>query len=91
VVLIALEGIDGAGKTTVLPKIADRIRKRYPNRNVIEAGEFGSVLGPILRRNLGTLDITEKILWFASDRASIWASIYSSAESGSIRSFGSGV
>lgn len=73
--LIALEGIDGAGKTTVLPRIAERLRDIYPNSQVVEAGEFGSPLGPILRQNLSNLNVIEKVLWFAADRASVWTSL----------------
>jgi dTMP kinase len=73
--LIALEGIDGAGKTTILPKIAERLRDVYPNSQVIKAGEFGSPLGPVLRQSLSNLNMIEKVLWFAADRASVWASL----------------
>ena len=82
--LIALEGIDGAGKTTVLPKIAERLRDIYPNGQVIEAGEFGSPLGPILRQNLPNLNIIEKVLWFAADRASMWTSLNATVHGESI-------
>lgn len=82
--LIALEGIDGAGKTTVLPRIAERLRDIYPNSQVIEAGEFGSPLGTILRQNLPNLTMVEKVLWFAADRASVWASLSAAGHDDSI-------
>lgn len=73
--LIALEGIDGAGKTTLLPALANRLHELRPTSEVMEAGEFRSVLGPLLRRHLHALASTEKVLWFAADRASVWANI----------------
>lgn len=71
--LIALEGIDGAGKTTLLPSLANRLSEMWPTFQVIEAGEFRSALGSLLRQHLHTLTSTEKVLWFAADRASVWA------------------
>jgi thymidylate kinase len=69
--LFALEGIDGAGKTTVLPRLADRLRRPTPtNRKVLETGEFRSDIGRFLRERVSRFSAYEKVLLFAADRLS---------------------
>lgn len=69
--IIAFEGLDGAGKTTVIPPVATRLRVLAHGRTIVEVGEFGSRLGEILLTNLHNLSPMEKVLWFAADRISI--------------------
>jgi dTMP kinase len=68
--LVALEGIDGAGKTTVANALA---HFEIPNVNLFCTGEMRSALGDLLRERLGRLSPVEKIYWFAADRASTLA------------------
>jgi dTMP kinase len=64
---VALEGIDGAGKTTVRATLAEALRGREVN--VAEAGEFKSAIGPQLLALLPTLTALEKVWLFAADRS----------------------
>lgn len=74
--LFALEGIDGAGKSTVLPRLADRLRRRTSTkRKVLETGEFRSDIGLFLRERVSQLSPYEKVLLFAADRLSILESL----------------
>lgn len=62
--LIAIEGIDGAGKTTVAGALA------HADPSLLITGEMRSPLGPTLRSLLPILTPIEKVYWFAADRAS---------------------
>lgn len=74
-IIIAFEGLDGAGKTTILPHVAATLRAMSPTRKVVQAGEFQSAIGPQLQVSLPSLNPFEKVLWFAADRMSVLSHI----------------
>jgi dTMP kinase len=69
-IFISFEGIDGAGKSTHIPFISQRIQERFPNKRVLLTREPGGTpLGEKLRQILlnDPMDAkTEALLMFAS-------------------------
>ncbi|MEQ1701791.1 MAG: dTMP kinase [Ilumatobacteraceae bacterium] len=66
--IIALEGIDGAGKTSCRDLIVKQLRSE--GHDIGGAGEFMSPIGSWLSTALRDLSFLEKVLYFAADRAS---------------------
>lgn len=66
--LVALEGVDFAGKTTLANALDGSTIGGWILRST---GEMRSALGSILRASVATLTPREKIYWFAADRASV--------------------
>jgi thymidylate kinase len=71
--IVALEGVDGAGKTTCRHNVVKLLKSA--GLNVEGAGEFESPIGEWLSNSIGSLSFSEKILLFAADRASGLAGI----------------
>jgi len=69
-IFISFEGIDGAGKSTHIPFISQRIQERFPNKKILLTREPGGTpLGEKLRQILlnDPMDAkTEALLMFAS-------------------------
>ncbi|MSQ27169.1 MAG: dTMP kinase [Dehalococcoidia bacterium] len=74
---VALEGIDGAGKTTQADRLAEKLRIRWPSRQVLLLHEPGSTgLGERIRRLVKeeqgtTIDPIAELLLFAAARAQL--------------------
>ena len=74
---IAIEGIDGAGKTTQADRLAERLRSLRPNRQVLVLHEPGSTaLGERIRQLVKqeqgtTIDPVAELLLFAAARAQL--------------------
>lgn len=66
--IVALEGIDGAGKTSCCEALCDRLSQR--GLSVYCTGEFKSDIGDWLAGQISSLSFVEKILYFAADRSS---------------------
>lgn len=66
--IVALEGIDGVGKTSCRKALCDRLSQR--GLSVYGTGEFMSDIGDWLKKRIGSLSFAEKILYFAADRTS---------------------
>jgi dTMP kinase len=79
--LIALEGIDGCGKTTLASSMDGMTIGRH---KITRGGEFLSPLGSQLRANLPRLTPLEKVYWFAADRASTLMHLAKELDSGVI-------
>ena len=74
--IVALEGIDGAGKSTCAPRVAATLEQNLRGlATVRHTGEFESPLGKKLKERLGSLTSLEKLYWFAADRASTLAGL----------------
>jgi dTMP kinase len=70
--LIALEGVDGAGKTTQAERLAALLRDDGAHVSVRSFPAYGSFVGREIRRLLregAELDARSAALWFAVDRA----------------------
>lgn len=67
VLFVALEGLDNAGKTTLVSELS----KEFSNLlQVIQAKELTSTIGPVIRKGLDAKSYSpiEKVLLFAADR-----------------------
>lgn len=65
--LVAFEGIDGSGKSTIAPLVVKRLEKNsVPCKH---RGEFMSPIGSHLRDHLNELTPFQKTLYFALDRS----------------------
>lgn len=71
-IFITFEGIDGAGKSTHIRRFADRLKDKYPHKNLILTREpGGTTLGEKLRSELLSQPMhpdTEALLMFAARR-----------------------
>ena len=66
-ILVALEGIEGSGKTSVTEALE---QAEVPDLTLCCTGELRSPIGPLLRNRLPQLSPLERVHWFAADRAS---------------------
>ena len=67
--IVAIEGIDGVGKSTCSARVHAALTDR--GIAVATATQFESPIGEWLSRNRKSLSVIEKVLYFAADRASI--------------------
>jgi len=70
--LIAIEGIDGAGKSTLIAALAERLRKKkYSVLITREPGgtSFGQTLRHLLQHSSEKIDAKTEFLLFAADRS----------------------
>ena len=82
VYLVALEGVDGSGKSTIAPLIRSELEDR--GFRCLTVGEFGSPVGDILKSLLGRgLSPYQKTLFFALDRSLMLDEVRSAIDYGS--------
>lgn len=71
---ITIEGMDGSGKSTIIPELAERLEKTYSGQNVVATKEpGGTTIGDDIRKILldvknNKIDIRTEVLLFAASR-----------------------
>lgn len=90
--LVVLEGLDGAGKSTQVKRLAEYLRSRYGNLEYIhfpryDAPVYGELIGNFLKGEFGAIDSVHPqlvALLFAEDRHGAGPAIKRFIEEGSV-------